>query len=856
MSAPPAYDLVVIGAGPAGTTLANLVARAGHRVLLVEARPFPRYQIGESLLPATFSGLFPLLGIEVDRARLGAPVLKRGATFHWGRDESLWTLNFGGAPDDTEPGPEWPTAFNVRRDVFDEALLDAAQRAGAEVRLETRAVELVADEERVRGVRLRAGGRETTVDAHWVAGADGQGSLVAAAVGQRQPSAFFRNAALFGYFRGAGRLAPPLEGNVLLESFGDGWAWFIPLDDELTSVGVVLHAPATARLSGDREALYRECLTRCRYTAELLAHAARATDAPYAGLYVRSEFSYTHSRLWRAGALAVGDAACFVDVILSSGVHLATYGALQAARAVNTALAGELPERLCMNEFELRYRMEFTRFYQGLLGLHDMQQDGRTYRAWLREMLRQTQGVRLDEDPPEALERRDRTWRAIAAARRQNAAMVAVAAPPPLQRMPRAPELVGELLVADDGLHYARDRMLWARDRRALLEGPVPRENTPLYDYGKLYRGATPYACAYPAGLDGALNLVNRARERGIRLRVRGSGHTFSGASLPRPGEVLVRSDSLDHYHFMAEGTLLAGAGALVWDIRDLARDHGFDLPVFNGGWAGPTLGGYISAGGFGKSGLSEERGGLWENVRAVRLVDGQGELRRIARGDDAFRWLFGSSGQLGLLVDAELDLVPYAAHEGAARYPFDQQGRIPRRQVDDPRVNDLAPPPDGARSLFWFTLLVAPEEEDSGWDLLHGWVLRHRDLVTPDGGWAGPEVDDAPIGYRYIIRFREFTPPLVYPRAETFHVIGVMCYLVTGTPAADQRVLALESDFVEQALARRLHLYLQAENIGCRIDREAYYGARTYADFAALRRTFDPAGLFNRGVVFPDDAL
>lgn len=851
-----AYDLIVIGGGPAGATLATLVAGCGHRVCLFERQRSPRYQIGESLLPATFNGIFDLLGIEASAEALGEAVLKRGATFHWGRDEALWTLNFGGAPDDTEPGPDWPTAFNVRRDVFDATLLRAARQAGVEVHEGIPVVGIDSDDERVRGVQVRTTDGMRAVGARWVAGADGQASMLAPCVAPRQASGFFRNAALFGYFVGGRRLPPPLAGNVLLESFADGWAWYIPLDDTLTSVGVVLHHPATARLRGDREALFADCLRGCRYIDEYLCDASRATTAPYAGLRVRSEFSYAHKRFWRPGAVLVGDAACFVDVILSSGVHLATFGALQAARAINTDLDGALHERLCMNEFELRYRLEFTKFYQGLVGLHDMRHDGATYRQWLRTMLQRTQGVLLDDHATVESGHRMRTWQAVAHLRRHNAIMVARADAPSMEDAVPVAELAGELGVSEDRLHWLRLTAAEAPDAAAASSRGLLTVIPPLYDYGKLHRSAAPYEMACPDDAEAARAVVSEARARGLAVRVRGSGHTFSGASLPRSREVLLRTHDLDHFRFTRAGRLLVGAGALVWDIRDLVRDHGYDLPVYNGGWAGPTLGGYISAGGFGKSGLSEEAGGLWENIERIRLIDGHGALREFGREDAEFPWLFGSSGQLGLFVEAELRLVPYAEAPRALRYPRGLHGRVPRRQDEDPRDNDRPPGGAGERRLFWFTVLVAPAQEASAWEGLHELVLAHREVLKPDGGWAGPVLDGVPIGYRYVIKFHEFNPPLVYPHAETFLVLGVMSLLASGDEDGDRQIVAIEKDFIDMTLSRGLRLYLQAENVSARVDQRAYYGATTYARFAELKAALDPDGLFNPGVVFRDHAL
>jgi FAD/FMN-containing dehydrogenase len=370
----------------------------------------------------------------------------------------------------------------------------------------------------------------------------------------------------------------------------------------------------------------------------------------------------------------------------------------------------------------------------------------------------------------------------------------------------------------------------------------------PLFDYGKLYSSPAGYPVLTPS-LDEVEEVVSRARDGGVPIRVRASGHTFSGASLPRESELLIRTDRLDHYRFEDPGTLTVGAGALVWDVRDLVRDHGFDLPVYNGGWAGPSLGGYINAGGFGKSGLSEVAGGLWENVEEIRLVDGEGKLRTLTCDDEAFRWIFGCYGQLGLVVEAKLNLIPL---ERGLRpdYPLGRSGAVPRRQEHDPKDNDR--PPTGGRqtSLFWFTLLISPRQQQGAWRDLLELVQAHAGLVIPDGGWVGPILNGEPIGYRYVIRFRRFHPPLVYPNAETFLVVGVMAHLSSGDPDSNARILRLERDFIRLARQGGYRLYLQAENIGNRVDLRDYYGDEVFDAFIAWKRDMDPSSLFNRGVV------
>ena len=146
-------------------------------------------------------------------------------------------------------------------------------------------------------------------------------------VGKRVHSEFFRNFAIFGYFENAGRLAPPNQGNIVCEAFDRGWCWLIPLrngETSLTSVGVVL---ASSQLTGleSPEATYQENLARTRIVSGLLKDAKRGTDGRYGRIRTRRDWSYTTERFWVPGMLLLGDAACFVDPVLSTGVHLATF---------------------------------------------------------------------------------------------------------------------------------------------------------------------------------------------------------------------------------------------------------------------------------------------------------------------------------------------------------------------------------------------------------------------------------------------------------------------------------------------------------------------------------------------------
>lgn len=371
------FDVIVVGGGPAGSTAATAVALRGHRVLLLEQQTFPRYQIGESLLPSTVHGVCRILGVEDEVARAGFK-LKCGGTFRWGRNRDPWQFSFALSPRLADPTS---FAYQVERSRFDAILLDNARRVGVDVRENCRVKGVLADEERVRGVSWSGpGGELREARARYVVDASGNGSRIHTEVGgSRTYSDFFRNIAVFGYFAGGRRLPRPNDGNIFCAAFDEGWIWYIPLRDDLTSVGAVVSRENAAGIQRDPAAAWRRLIDSCPEVRDLLQGVPQATEVPYDQVRVRKDWSYWKSRLWRPGMVLAGDAACFVDPVLSSGVHLATYGALLAARSINAGLAGTLDEDRLFDEFEARYRHEYGRFYEFLVSFYDMHQDERSY---------------------------------------------------------------------------------------------------------------------------------------------------------------------------------------------------------------------------------------------------------------------------------------------------------------------------------------------------------------------------------------------------------------------------------------------------------------------------------------------
>jgi halogenation protein CepH len=370
-------DVVVVGGGPGGSTLATLVAMRGHRVVLLEKEKFPRWQIGESLLPSTVHGICRLTGVADELAKAGF-TKKRGGTFRWGTNPEPWTFSFSVSPKITG---ETSHAYQVERSKFDQILLDHARHMNVDVREQHAVSDVIEDEGRVCGVAYTdAAGNPGTIRARYVVDASGNKSRIYQRAGAtRQYSEFFQSLALFGYFEGGKRMPEPNSGNILCAAFDSGWFWYIPLSPTLTSVGAVVRRELADKVQGDPEEAFTSLIAECPMMSDYLRHATRVTHGQYGQLRVRKDYSYANTTFWRPGMVLVGDAACFIDPVFSSGVHLATYGALLAARSINCVLDGTTAENTAFREFEQRYRREYGVFYEFLVAFYDMHVDEGSY---------------------------------------------------------------------------------------------------------------------------------------------------------------------------------------------------------------------------------------------------------------------------------------------------------------------------------------------------------------------------------------------------------------------------------------------------------------------------------------------
>lgn len=346
------YDIVVIGGGPGGSMAGTLLSDFGLRVIQFEAAKFPRYHIGESLLSGT-ADLLKRIGV-LDQLEENGYIKKHGVEWVWGDNREPWTVYF---KDALAMPYDW--GYQVERGPFDQMLLENARAHGVEVHEQCRVTDFAINPDGTAHVDYRTEQGETgRVAARWIVDASGQGGLVTKRLHRQEWDPYLKNTAIWTYWHGARRGEGIDAGNTFLPTFDDGWWWFIPLRDDITSIGVVVDRDAyMAQKELGPEGYYLRSLDQTPELKERLAAATRTGE-----MHVQRDWSYTYDRFAGDGYIAVGDAACFIDPLFSTGVHLAMLSGFLAAVTVHTVLAKpELGRAELLKFYETTYRREFAR---------------------------------------------------------------------------------------------------------------------------------------------------------------------------------------------------------------------------------------------------------------------------------------------------------------------------------------------------------------------------------------------------------------------------------------------------------------------------------------------------------------
>ncbi len=346
-------DVLVIGGGPAGATVAALLAQQGRDVVLAEKAHHPRFHIGESLLPANVE-LFEKLGVLQQVEAIGMP--KWGVEFVSQDHEQPSRIDFAESWDG-----KLDHAWQVRRSDLDEILFRNAATQGARTLEGCRVQDVEFDAE---GATVRAvlhDGAHRQWRTRFVIDASGRDTLLANKLDAKRKNPKHNSAALFAHFREAERLPGRMEGHITIFWFAHGWFWFIPLADGTTSVGAVCWPYYLKSRDKPVKDFFADTIAMAPKLAKRLEGATLVDDVVHA----TGNYSYSSTRCSGDHFLMLGDAFAFIDPVFSSGVYLAMHSAFTGAEVVATALDRPREAPAAMRRFEKYMRVgprEFSWF--------------------------------------------------------------------------------------------------------------------------------------------------------------------------------------------------------------------------------------------------------------------------------------------------------------------------------------------------------------------------------------------------------------------------------------------------------------------------------------------------------------
>jgi flavin-dependent dehydrogenase len=332
------YDVAIIGGGPAGSTAATLLAKAGRRVIVLEREKFPRFHIGESLLPFSVQ-TFDRLGVreKLDRTflpKFGGEIMAacgtRGVKFYF-KDGYR---------------SQRDRAYQVTRSEFDKLLLDHSRENGAEVREETEVKAIDFGEDRVKLHVETFNGAASTIEARYLLDCSGRQTMLGNFFKLKNNYDHLQKFSVFAHYDNVDRL-PGRDATLIRMVRGlDRWFWMIPLTDTRTSIGVVMDTATFRATKLSPEVALEKFIAEQPLMTERMRKAVRVSP-----VYSAGDYSYRNLRLAGDRWLLVGDAAGFIDPVFSSGVFLAIMSAEQAADTLDQVLRDESHRRRLFKKY-------------------------------------------------------------------------------------------------------------------------------------------------------------------------------------------------------------------------------------------------------------------------------------------------------------------------------------------------------------------------------------------------------------------------------------------------------------------------------------------------------------------------
>ena len=331
------FDVAIIGGGPAGSVAGSVLAKYGRRVVILEREKFPRFQVGESTIPASLDTL-QRIGVKekIDQAGF---LTKDGGEIVSACGGARAKFFFRNALN-----PRWKTAYQIDRMTFDDILLRHAQSLGCEVREETRveSVEFDAD-----GLTLHFRDNPATTRAAYVIDCSGRSTLLANRFQLKQPFPHLKKFSVYSYYQRNNKSNGPEDAYTRMIRGRDAWFWVIPIADGKISVGVVMDLERFQQLKLSPEEALNRTIEEQPEVRKWVENTTR-----YMPVFATADFSYAVSRLTGERWVLAGDAAGFIDPVFSSGIYIAIYSGEKAGETINIALMDPAKKSAAYRRYE------------------------------------------------------------------------------------------------------------------------------------------------------------------------------------------------------------------------------------------------------------------------------------------------------------------------------------------------------------------------------------------------------------------------------------------------------------------------------------------------------------------------